>query len=133
MATGLIAATANSILNYVIRGTAYTQPGTTWFVKMHIGDPGAAGTSNPAGNTTRVAATFGSAASGGVLSNTVAVSWTESEVTTAETYSHFSLWSAASGGTCIWTGTLSAPKAVTGDASVSFPIGDLDLTLNVAA
>lgn len=133
MATGLIAATANSILNYVIRGTAYTQPGTTWYVKLHIGDPGAAGTANPASNTTRVLATFGSSASGGVLSNTAAVSWTEAEVTAAETYSHFSLWSAATSGTCIWTGTLSSPKAVTGDASVSFPIGDLDLTFSVAA
>ncbi len=37
----------------------------TLFVKLHTGDPGSAGASNASGVTTRSAATFGSAASGG--------------------------------------------------------------------
>ena len=36
----------------------------TVYVKLHIGDPGEAGTSNAAGETTRKAASFGASASG---------------------------------------------------------------------
>ena len=68
-----------------------------------------------------------------MVSNTVAISWTEGEVTTSETYSHFSLWDAATAGNCFGTGTLPVPRAVTSGAAVSIPIGDLDLSLNVAA
>lgn len=132
MATGFLPAVANNILNLIFRGVAYTPP-TSYYVKLHTGDPGAAGTANPAGNTTRKVSTFGSTATGGVLSNTAAVTWIESEVTTAETYSHFSLWDAATAGNCFGTGTFPAPRTVSVGALFSIPIGDLDISLNVAA
>ena len=50
MTVGLAAATANAYLN-VFRGTTYT--GVTGFMKLHIGDPGSAGTSNASAGTTR--------------------------------------------------------------------------------
>src|SRR4029077_6344097 len=79
------------------------------YIKLHIGDPGAACTSNAAGNTTRTAAIFG-AASGGVITTTADVTWTN--VSTAETYSHFSLWDASSAGNALGSGALTASKTV---------------------
>jgi len=52
MATGFAAAVAASILNGLCRATNWTAP-TEFWVKLHTGDPGAAGTSNAAGETTR--------------------------------------------------------------------------------
>ena len=132
MATGLATAKADSLLNLAYRGVAYTPP-TTYYMKLHTGDPGAAGAGNPAGNTTRKAITFGSVPTGGNISNTVIVSWTEAEVTTVETYSHFSLWDAATAGTFQESGTFPVPKAVTGDAAFNIPIGDVDITYTVAS
>lgn len=132
MATGFIPATANAILNHVFRGVTGTFA-TTYYLKLHTGDPGAAGSANAAGNVTRKAVTMGSTASGGVLSNTVAVAWTDTEVTTNETYSHVSLWDASTSGNCVMTGTLPVPRAVTSGATFTIPIGDVDITLSVAA
>jgi hypothetical protein len=97
------------------------------WVKLHTGDPGSAGTSNAATNATRVQATFGSAAASRAISNTAAVSWTN--VSTTETYTHVSLWSASSGGTFLGRDDLSSSAAVTAGDNFSIPIGDLDLTI----
>jgi hypothetical protein len=129
MATGLAPATANAILNALCRNTAWTQPAAVW-VKLHVGDPGAAATTTPAGNTTRVQATFGSAASGGAISNTVAVGWTN--VSTAEDYTHFSAWDASTAGDFLFSGTITANAVAVGD-NFSIPIGDCDVSLTTAA
>lgn len=89
-------------------GTSFTAP-TTVYAKLHTGDPGEAGTSNAAGETTRKAVEFG-AASGGVISLSNAPSWTN--VSTGETYSHVSLWDHVSAGNCLGSGSLTAPVAV---------------------
>lgn len=92
---------------------------TNVFVKLHIGDPGEAGTGNPAAETTREEATFG-AASGGVVSlDAPPVSWVA--VSTTETYSHISLWDNVSAGNCLGSGALTAPVPVTA-------LDDFDLT-----
>jgi hypothetical protein len=110
---------------YVGRATYTAQVG--FFVKLHIGDPGAAGTTNAAANTTRQSATFGSAPTTGAISNTVAVEWTS--VPNTETYSHVSLWTASSAGTFLGSDDLSATAAVTAGDTFRIPIGDLDLTI----
>lgn len=129
MAEGLSVAQANAYLNSLCRGTAYTPPAGV-FVKLHVGAPGAAATSNPAGNTTRVAATFGTNAAGGAISNTAAIDWTS--VSTAEDYTHFSAWDASSGGNFLFSGTITANAVAVGD-NFSIPIGDCDVTLAVAS
>ena len=53
---------ANNWLN-MLRGTAFTAP-TGVYAKLHIGDPGAAGTNNASAVTTRQAVTFGAASAG---------------------------------------------------------------------
>lgn len=90
-------------------GTSFTAPAAV-YVKLHIGDPGLAGTANAAGNTTRQAITFGAASSGFItLSNTP--TWTN--VSTTETYSHVSLWDDVSAGNNLASAALAASKAVT--------------------
>jgi hypothetical protein len=86
----------NNMLDALCRAGTFTNA-AVW-VQMHIGDPGAAGTSNLAGNTTRQQATFGAAAASGTISNTAAVAWTS--VSTSETYVYASLWSASTVGAC---------------------------------
>src|ERR1051325_1437969 len=95
MTTGLASATLNSWLNGLCRNVAWTQPAAFW-VKLHLGDPGAAGTANAAANTTRKQATF-SAASAGAITTSGDLAWTS--VPNAETYSHVSFWDASTSGT----------------------------------
>jgi len=95
------------------------------YVKLHLGDPGEAGTSNAAVNTTREDVTF-SAASTGSMAASATVEWTN--VSTTETYSHFSLWDNVSAGNCLWTGALSSSAAVT--AGDTFQITALTLSLD---
>lgn len=115
----------NALLNALCRNTSYANA-AVW-VQLHTGDPGSAGTSNVAGNTTRQQSTFGSVASGGAISNTVAVAWTA--VSTTETYSHCSLWSASTAGTFLGSASLTQSKAVNSGDNFSIPIGDLDVTI----
>ncbi len=128
MATGLAPSVANAFLDALGNATNYTAP-TQFWVKLHIGDPGAAGTSNAATETTRKQASFG-AASGGAISNDAALTWTS--VAGSEDYTHWSGWSASSGGTFLFSGTVTA-NAVTAGDTFTAAIGDLDLTLGVAS
>ena len=115
----------NAFLNALCRNTSYANA-AVW-VQLHTGDPGLAGTSNVAGNTTRQQATFGSVASGGAISNTVAVAWTA--VSTSETYSYASLWSASTAGTFLGSAALTSSKVVNSGDNFSLPIGDVDVTI----
>lgn len=129
MTVGLSATTANAILNALCRSTAWTEPDAI-YVKLHTGDPGSAGTSNAAGNTTRQQATFGTNASAGSIANTVAVTWTS--VSTTETYTHFSAWDASTSGNFIFSGTLTGNGVTAGD-TFSVGIGSLTASLTPIA
>jgi hypothetical protein len=98
---------------------------TTCYVKLHIGDPGEDGTSQPATETTRKSVSWSSAASG-AKSTSATLSWTN--VAATETYTHWSMWDASTGGNCIWTGALSASASVT--AGDTFQITSLTLSLD---
>lgn len=115
-----------TLLNLVFNATAYAGQATV-YVKLHTGDPGEAGTNNAAAHTTRVAATFG-AASGGDISSDADVTFTS--LTANETISHISLWDHVSAGNCLWTGALSASRAVSIGDTLTFPSGDIDITLD---
>lgn len=115
----------NAYLNALCKNTSYANA-AVW-VQMHTGDPGSAGTSNPAGNTTRQQGTFGSVASGGAISNTADIAWTS--VSTTEVYSHISLWSASTSGTYLGSASLTASKSVNSGDNFSIPTGDLDISI----
>lgn len=103
--------------------------GTYRWVKLHIGDPGAAGTANPAVETTRQQATF-AAASSGASSNSGVLTW--SNVAGSEDYTHFSVWTLNAGGTFGFSGTITA-SAVTAGQSFTIAAGDLDVSLVLAS
>jgi hypothetical protein len=129
MAVGLAAATANSFLDALFRSVTYTEPNEIWF-KLHLGDPGSAGTANPAAETTRIQGTF-SAASGGAITNSAALEWTS--VSNTETVTHWSAWTASTGGTFLCSDDLAAPKALDAGDDFTIPAGDLDVSLTPLA
>lgn len=131
MATGLAAGQANAILDALCRSVAYSDP-LSFNVKLHVGDPGAAGTSNAAGNTTRKAATM-TAASGGSTSNSAALTWTAGETTTTETYTHVSYWSDIAAGTFLGSDSLNTPRSVNAGDGFDIAIGNLVVTLGSLA
>lgn len=129
MATGLASAIANAILDAYCRSVAWSDP-ASFNVKLHLGDPGAAGTANPATETTRKAITF-SAASGGAITNSGAVSWTSYPA--AETITHVSFWDDISAGNFIGSDALASSVLTAIGNTVTLAAGDLDLSLPVAA
>jgi hypothetical protein len=129
MATGLAAGQANAILDALCRSVAYSDP-ASFNVKLHIGDPGSAGTANAAGETTRKAATF-SAASGGAITTSADITWTN--VSTSETYSHVSFWSDVAAGTFLGSDALDTSRAVLAGDNFTIAAGDLDLSITAIA
>ena len=121
MATGMSQAKINNALDTEVSGTVYVQ--------LHTADPGSAGTTAVATNNTRQAVTFAAAASGSKASN-ADVSWTS--VPATETYTDFSLWTLASGGTFLYSGTISG-GAVTSGSTFKILSGNLTLTGSGAA
>lgn len=120
-------ASKNQMLDAYVGRTTFTA-NAAFFCKLHLGSPGSAGTSNAAAETTRQQATFGSAASAGAISNTAAVTWTN--VSTTETITHISFWTASSGGTFLGSDDLPSSKALTAGDTLTIAIGDLDLTIS---
>jgi nitrous oxide reductase accessory protein NosL len=114
MTVGIAAAILNSWLDGLCRSVTWTEP-AAFYVKLHLGDPGSAGTANAAANTTRTAVTF-SAASGGAITNSADVAWTN--VPNAETYSHVSFWDA---------------RTVAIGDNFTIAAGDLDLAITPVA
>jgi len=112
------------ILDHTTGTASWTMPSGV-YVKLHTGDPGEAGTSNAATEATRKVITFSAAASGSIAS-AATIEWTN--VSTTETYSHWSLWDASTSGNCLWTGALSSSAAVT--AGDTFQITSLTLSLD---
>jgi hypothetical protein len=129
VAEGLASGIANSILNALCRSTAWTEPDEVW-VQLHVGAPGAAGTTSVAVETDRIQATFGTNAASGAISNTAALQWTG--VGGSEDYTHFTAWSASTAGTFLFSGTVSANAVTIGD-TFTIPIGDLDVSFPIAS
>lgn len=96
-----------SVLNGWLDGTFAT---STCWVKLHTGDPGAAGaTAAAAGDTTRKQATMASASGGSKAASSSVGPWTNGG--TSETLSNLSLWTAVTAGSVNATATLSSSQA----------------------
>jgi hypothetical protein len=130
MATGLAASLANALLDAIGNATNVTAA-TAFCVKLHIGDPGAAGTSNPAGETTRKSVSMG-AASGGIMSNDAAVSWT-SYPNSTDDITHVSFWDHITAGVFLGSDAIAVTRSPDTGDTVTLSIGELDLSLTVAA
>lgn len=129
MALGLAPGIANSILDALCRSAPWSEPPEFW-LQLHLGDPGSAGTSNPATETDRLQPSF-SAASGGAITNDAPLSWTNYPA--AETVTHVSYWSASTSGTFLGSSVLTNSRSPGIGDTLTLNAGDLDLTLPVAA
>lgn len=127
MATGISSSVANSWLDAVGRNVSYANA-AVW-VQLHIGEPGASGTSNGATETTRKQASF-SAASGGVLTSSADVTWTN--IAGSQDATHFSAWSASTAGTFLFSGSITANAYTAGD-TYTITSGNLTVSLTLAS
>lgn len=121
MAEGWGPAAANSALDAAL--AAYP------WMKLHIGAPGAAGTANPAANTTRKQVSWNSS-SAGATTNSAAPTWTA--VPSSETYTHASFWTASSAGTFGFSGTVTNGTVASGN-DFDIPIGSLAVSVTLAS
>jgi hypothetical protein len=122
MTVGKAAATANSYLN-VYRNTAATAIAAV-YVKLHIGDPGAAGAGNASAVTTRNAITWAAPSGGSMALSTLSAF----AMTTSETISHISLWDASTAGNFLESAALSSSVAVINGSSLTFSAFTLAFT-----
>ena len=112
------------ILEHTTGKTSWTMPATV-YVKLHLGDPGEAATSNAAVEDTRKSAAWATAASGAIATSAT-LEWTN--VAATETYSHWSMWDDLTAGNALWSGALATSAAVT--AGDTFQITSLTLSLD---
>lgn len=129
MAEGFAAASGNAILNALLRATNWTAPVACW-LKLHVGAPGAAGTSNAATETTRKQVSTAGAASGGANTSNADMTWTA--VAGSEDYTHFSAWDASTAGAFTFSGTVTANPVVAGD-TFTIAAGDFDASVPIAS
>ena len=127
MATGISAYLANAWLDALGNATSFSV--TTPYIKLHVGDPGASGTANPAVETTRKAASFG-AASAGAIASDAAVTWTN--IAGSEDATHFTVWDNVSAGNFLFSGTITGNPYTAGD-TYTIASGNLTASLTIAS
>jgi phage gp29-like protein len=127
MATGLSAYLCNSFLDALGNNTSYAV--TQVYIKLHVGDPGAAGTSNAATETTRKIVSFG-AASAGAITSDADISWTN--IAGSQDATHFTAWDNISAGNFLFSGTITGNAYTAGD-TYTISSGNLSASLTVAS
>jgi len=127
MATGISAYLANAWLDALGNATSFSV--TTPYVKLHVGDPGANGTSNPATETTRKSVSF-AAASNGALASDADVSWTN--IAGSQDATHFTAWDNETAGNFLFSGTITGNAYTAGD-TYTISSGGLTVSLTVAS
>ena len=127
MATGLSNYLANKFLDAVGNATSYSAANV--YVKLHIGDPGASATSNPATETTRKSVSFSAASTGGLTSD-ADISWTN--IAGSEDATFFSAWDNLTAGNFLFSGTVAGNAYTAGD-TFTIPIGSLTVSLTLAS
>lgn len=127
MAHGIGAYLGNAWLNALGNNTSFAVAQV--YVKLHVGDPGANGTANPATETTRKAVSFG-VASAGVLASDADVSWTN--IAGSEDASHFTAWDNLTAGNFLFSGSITANPYDAGD-TYTISSGNLTATLTLAS
>lgn len=115
--------------------TTPTRP-TAWYAALHTADPGEAGTASEVvvgtdAHYVRKSVTFADPVtdSGQVLSEG-AVTWTVDTASAGYTVTHLSIWTASTAGTCLISGALPVPRALTANQVLTFSIGDIIAALN---
>lgn len=101
------------------------------WIKLHVtGGPGAAGTSNPATETTRKQITSFGTASGGSQSSAADLVWTS--IAGSEDATDFTAWTASTAGTFGYSGTVTANPYTAGD-TLTIPSGSFTASVTLAS
>ena len=127
MATGLSAYLANNFLNALGNATAYSV--ATPYIKLHVGDPGVNGTTNPAVETTRKSVSF-AAANAGAIASDADITWTN--IAGSEDATHFTAWDNLTAGNFLFSGTITGNPYTAGD-TYTIASGSLTASLTVAS
>ena len=127
MAHGLSAYLCNAFLDALGNATSFSV--AVPYIKLHTGDPGAAGTANPATETTRKSVSFG-AASAGAITSDADISWTN--IAGSQDASHFTAWDSLTVGNFLFSGTITANPYTAGD-TYTITSGNLSASLTVAS
>lgn len=127
MATGISTYLANKWLDALGNNTAFSV--TACYVQLHIADPGTAGTSNVATETTRKAVSFG-AANLGAIANDADVTWTN--ISGSQDATFFTAWDGITAGTFLFSGTITGNPYTAGD-TYTIATGSLTASLTVAS
>jgi hypothetical protein len=99
------------------------------YVKLHIGDPGEAGTSNASASTTRKVASW-AAASGGTIATNTTLTWSGADLVAVETLTYVSVWDASTAGNHLWNGVLDVPYNVANGDTFILSSGTVICTLD---
>jgi hypothetical protein len=127
MATGMSVYLANSLLNALGNNTAFAV--TAPYVQLHIGDPAAAGTANPATETTRKAVSFAGAAAGAIASD-ADVSWTN--ISGSQDATFFTAWDSLTAGNFLFSGSITGNPYTAGD-TYTMTAGSFTTSLTLAS
>jgi hypothetical protein len=116
------------LANWLFTAGAATRP-TSWFLALHSADPTETGAvAELSGNGyARTAVSFGAASNGKCLNSNL-VTFPEATGNWA-TVTHASIWTAASGGSCLISGALQASQTVLSGQVLEFKVGTLDVGL----
>lgn len=114
-----------AILDAIFNNTSLAKAAR--YVQLHTADPTDVGTTAVATETTRKSVT-GAASSGGTFTSVNDLIWTS--VAGTETYTHISIWDASTAGNCLWTGALTASKAVVAGDTFTIPTGSLTVSVD---
>ena len=118
------------LLDWMMTTGSATRP-TAWYVALYTAAPSdsGGGTEVSTGGYARQSVTFDAASSpGGTTSNSGEVSFTASGGDYG-TVTHMGIFDAASSGNLLWHGALTASKTVADGDTLTFAVGNIDLTM----
>ena len=118
------------LLDFLMTTGTATRP-TNWYVALYTGAPSdsGGGTEVSAGGYARQSVSFNAASSpGGTTSNSNEVSFTASGGDYG-TVTHMGIFDASSSGNLLWHGALTASKTVADGDTLTFAVGNIDLTM----
>jgi hypothetical protein len=133
MSLGPSVFTVNGWLNALFRGTPFSVAQAC--IQLHVAEPGAAGTTAIAAETTRKAVPMAAPAApvAGVItiSNSTQVQY--GNIQGSQDASHYSLWDSLTpgSGNFLGSGIINANQYTAGD-TLTFAVGDIDISLNCA-
>lgn len=118
----------NKMLNAFIGSANYATVSASVWMKLHTGTAGTDGTANAYGDTRRVQVLYTNSAANGTVTNTANADLTN--VTSTQTVTDISLWSASTGGTFLGEDTLSSTAPLTAGDTFRVATSDLDLSIS---